>query len=123
MSLVTLSAVALGGAVGAVARYLVHQGLTLWHGAAAAWSTLAVNVTGSFLLGLAVATLMGRPGVLAPAVTVGLLGAFTTFSAFALDAVTLFKDRGIPVAALYVALSVSLSILAFVGGTAAQRGL
>ncbi|MEM9420998.1 MAG: CrcB family protein, partial [Pseudomonadota bacterium] len=105
----TIFSVAIGGAVGAVTRFLVHRGMTLWHGADAAWSTLAVNVSGSFVLGAVAAALMERPSLLpgawAPAVTIGLLGAFTTFSTFALDAVTLFKDRGLGVAALYAGLS------------------
>ncbi|WOI52486.1 CrcB family protein [Parvularcula sp. LCG005] len=118
-----LLAIALGGAIGAVARYLSIRALSGWHGAEAAWSTLGVNVVGSFLLGLAAAVLAGRGGTMPPFVMVGLLGAFTTFSTFALDAVWFYEQRGLSLAALYVGLSVVLAIAAFVIGTGAGKAL
>lgn len=123
MTLQTLIAVASGGALGALARYGAHRTLTLWHGTDAAWSTLGVNAVGSFGLGLAVASLAGRTGIAATFLTVGLFGAFTTFSTFALDAVTMFRDRGPATAALYIGLSVAISIIALLGGLAAGKGL
>lgn len=121
MSFITLLAVALGGAIGAVARFVVHRTMTMWHGAEAAWSTLSVNVIGSFCLGLVVAILAGRPGLAASFWMIGVLGAFTTFSTFAMDAVFLFRDRGIMMAVLYVALSVGLSLGAFLLGWLAPK--
>lgn len=120
----SLLPIALGGAVGAVARALCQRALTTWHGSEAAWSTLAVNVAGSLLLGAAVAWFADRAG--SPAgqfVMVGLLGAFTTFSTFALEAVSLFRDRGAGIAAAYVGLSVGLALLAFLAGMVVVRGV
>ncbi len=116
MTFGTLAAVAAGGAIGATLRYLIHTGLTLWHGAESAWSTLAVNVVGSFCLGLAAALISHRVDHLPPFFMIGLLGAFTTFSTFALDATSLAEGRSMSIAALYIGLSVSLAIFAFVGG-------
>lgn len=123
MSIPTFIAVALGGALGATGRYYVHRGVSLWHGGEAAWSTLSINAVGSFLLGIAAAALAGRSGTLPPFLMVGVLGAFTTFSTFSMDAVTLFRDRGAGAAGLYIGLSVTLAIGAFVLGTAAHKAL
>lgn len=53
---------------------------------------------------------------------IGVLGAFTTFSTFAMDVVVLFRDRGLSTAAIYMALSVGLSVTAFIAGLALSRG-
>lgn len=116
----TLLLIALGGAVGALARY----GLSRWVQDGAGlfpWSTLAVNVSGSFLLGIAFRYL--DAGVLAPewrpALTVGLLGAFTTFSTFSFEAVTLAQEGEWSRAGAYVLLSVSLAMGAVLAGLSA----
>lgn len=122
MTIMNILAVGAGGALGAMARYAVHHYLTLWHGAEAAWSTLAVNVAGSLALGLAAGMLMRRETVLALFLMVGVMGAFTTFSTFAMDAVVLFRAKGLGLAALYMLLSVSLSVMAFLLGLVLSRG-
>lgn len=109
--LATLAQVALGGAVGACCRYLAGVAALRLAGQGFPWGTLAVNVLGSFLMG-AIVVALERFGAtrLAPLLTVGLLGGFTTFSAFSLDTAKLV-ERGQPECALiYVAASVVMSI-------------
>jgi CrcB protein len=116
-----LLAIAAGGAVGAVARYGVALA-ALRAGATFPYGTLAVNVLGSFLLG-ALVRLFGAapasgPRALELALTVGLCGGFTTFSTFGLDTVRLLETGQPAHAALYVAASVALSLLALWAGLA-----
>jgi CrcB protein len=117
-------AVAAGGAVGATARYLVMSWVGHAFGHGFPYGTLAVNVLGSFVLGalIEVMALTYSPSEEVRAfLVVGMLGAFTTFSAFSLDVVTLFQ-RGEPATAgIYVALSVFLSVLAFIAGLSVLR--
>ena len=85
---------------------------------------IAVNVIGSFLMGLFV-VLAAQRGLthLSPFVITGLLGGFTTFSAFSLETVTLY-ERGEPaLAALYMALSVVLSVLGLMAGLVVARSI
>ncbi|MCY4192665.1 MAG: fluoride efflux transporter CrcB, partial [Rhodospirillaceae bacterium] len=89
-----LLAVALGGAIGAVARYGVGvwTGRVLGHGFP--WATILVNVTGSLILGLLISYMALRtqfPAEWRAFLAVGVLGAFTTFSTFSLDATTLMQ--------------------------------
>ncbi|MBM9596350.1 fluoride efflux transporter CrcB [Roseitranquillus sediminis] len=107
----TLVQIAAGGAAGAVLRYLTGVAALRALGAGFPWGTLVVNVAGSFLMGVCVVWLMTRGlQVLSPLLMSGFLGGFTTFSAFSLDTVSLV-ERGEPaLAALYVVLSVLLSV-------------
>ncbi|MDF1736662.1 MAG: fluoride efflux transporter CrcB [Minwuia sp.] len=118
-------AIALGGAVGAVLRYSVVQTtLRLW-GTGFPVGTLAVNVIGSLAMGLAVEWLAARgmSDAWRGFVMVGLLGALTTFSTFSLD-VALLHGRGeMALAALYVMLSVCLSVGALFLGLWLGRGM
>lgn len=113
-----LLAVAAGGAVGAVARYLVTSwvGHTVGHGFP--WGTLAVNVAGSFALGVLIEVMALKWSVgpeFRAFMVVGVLGAFTTFSTFSLDVVAL-AERGASAATVaYVAASVLLSVGALFG--------
>ncbi len=122
MSWPLLLSVALGGALGAVLRYLVVQ----WVGAPASFpvATLLVNVLGSFAIGI-FAVLVLEKAVLSeiwrPLVMVGLLGGFTTFSAFSLEAIYLMQDSRIVSALGYVVLSVILCILAAFSGILLAR--
>ena len=110
----TILAIALGGALGSVLR---HLGVTA---IGAPWGTFAVNVLGSFAMGLLYVLLTTRTA-LSPLLLTGLLGGFTTFSAFSLDALKLW-EAGDPVqAALYVAGSVTLSLVAVAAGLALGR--
>ena len=106
--------VAAGGATGAVARYLVGGWVASRCGAGFPWGTLLVNVTGSFLLGLA-ATLtlerFGHPGVRL-LVGVGFLGAYTTFSTFSYETVQLLAEGSLFRAALNVGVSVGVGLVA-----------
>ena len=114
-----LLAVAIGGAIGAVARYKTVGWVGEMVGHGFPWGTLTVNIVGSFLMGALIEAGALRQ-VLTPELrallAVGVLGAFTTFSSFALDVATLW-ERGdaVPVAA-YIAASTALSILALFAG-------
>ncbi|MGV6819072.1 MAG: fluoride efflux transporter FluC [Parvularcula sp.] len=123
MTLYSLIAVALGGAVGALARFGIFRLGIAVEGVDTAWFTLGINAVGSFGLGLAAYLLGEKVSLAQPFVMVGLLGAFTTFSTFALDAVVLFRDRGAQAAGLYLFLSVSLSVIAVVLGLMTGRAL
>ncbi|WP_332924176.1 CrcB family protein [Candidatus Puniceispirillum sp.] len=119
--------VAAGGAMGAVIRYLV----SFWVGAgifgiSGPLATLIVNIIGCGLMGLLAGAVAG--GMLLPDawrgfVAVGLLGALTTFSSFALDAGNLLQRQGIFMAGAYVAASVLLSLLVFSLAFALMRSL
>ncbi|WP_375280203.1 fluoride efflux transporter CrcB [Pseudooctadecabacter sp.] len=114
--------VALGGAIGAAARFGV--GVALFRPGAFPVAVLSVNVIGSFVMGLAVVYLGQKAlGHLNPFLMTGVLGGFTTFSAFSLEAYTLFERGEIGQAALYVALSVILSLAALVAGVFIMRGV
>lgn len=112
----TLIFVALGGAFGAVARYLVGLAVTFPLG------TLTVNVTGSFAIGVVWVMLVDKtPGVL-PFLMTGVLGGFTTFSTFSLDTLRLMQDGRLGVAGLYVTASVVLSLMACFAGLWLAKG-
>ncbi len=109
---------ALGGAIGASLRFIV-SGAVLFP-----WGTLTVNVVGSFLMGLAYAGLAERDAEhWIPFVMAGVLGGFTTFSAFSLDTVKLFEAGRYAVAGGYVAASVALSMAALIVGVGLMRGM
>lgn len=110
----TLCWIAAGGAVGAVARFGVVSGADRL-GLAFPWGTLVVNVAGSFLIGLALGALAHHARfdeAIRPFFLVGVLGAFTTFSAFSMETLLLLADdRWLP-AIGYVTASVVLCVLA-----------
>lgn len=109
-----LLAVAMGGAIGAVGRYLLIAQIGQWFGSGFPYGTLAVNVIGSFILGALVETvaLAWSPAAEMRAfLVVGILGAFTTFSTFSLDAILLFERQQLGAMALYIAASVCFSVL------------
>ena len=79
----TLSQVALGGAAGAMLRYLTNVGVMRLIGPGFPWGTLIVNIAGSFATGVLVVVLAHKGGVrFAPLLMTGVLGVFPTFSAF-----------------------------------------
>lgn len=108
-----LAMVAAGGAIGAVLRLLAVS-LAARAAPGFPWGTLVVNVVGSFAMGLLAVWLMERaPGAwgrYAPFLMTGVLGGFTTFSAFSLDTLTLLERGRMAEAAGYVAGSVTLSV-------------
>ena len=121
----TLASVALGGALGASLRYLFGVGVFRLLGPQTfPVAILSVNILGSFLMGVFV-VLASQRGLtsLSPFVMTGLLGGFTTFSAFSLEAVTLYERGDIGLAAAYVAASVVLSILGLTLGLVLARSL
>ena len=90
-----LAAVAIGGAAGAVMRWLVASGVQKVAGGAFPWGTFAVNALGSFLLGFLFVWLIERSTaseLVRLAITVGFLGAFTTFSTYSLESVRLLQE-------------------------------
>lgn len=107
--MMNLLLVAVGGALGAVARYGVGVGAARWLGLAFPWGTLAVNVLGGFAMGWLAARVGPEQEALRLALGVGVLGGFTTFSAFSLETVKLMEHQP-GLAALYVAASVVLSV-------------
>ncbi|QFS81522.1 Putative fluoride ion transporter CrcB [Roseivivax sp. THAF40] len=120
----TLLQVALGGALGAVARYLTGLAALRAMGHGFPWGTLTVNVAGSFLMGVLVVMLAHLGGTrFAPLLMTGFLGGFTTFSAFSLDAVTLYERGALGAAAGYVAASVILSLAALAAGLFLARSI
>ncbi|MEO0682722.1 MAG: fluoride efflux transporter CrcB [Pseudomonadota bacterium] len=122
----TVLQVALGGAIGAALRWWLAGLAGRAAGPGFPWGTLAVNVAGSLAMGLAAVALMERaPGAWgrwAPFLMTGVLGGFTTFSAFSLDALYLIERGRLGAAALYMAGSVGLCIAALWAGLALARG-
>jgi CrcB protein len=118
--------VALGGALGSVVRYGVNFAAARAFGLGFPWGTLTVNVAGGLAMGLLAALFALRAEASPEAklfLMTGVLGGFTTFSAFSLDAVALWERGEAGLAAAYVAASVGLSIAALVAGLALGRAL
>ena len=107
----TLSFVAIGGAIGSVLRYLLVGGI------GAPVGTLVVNVLGGFVMGVLFILLANRTS-LSPLLMTGVLGGFTTFSAFSLDALKLWEGGQTLQALMYVLASVILSLVAVALGAA-----
>lgn len=120
----SVSLVALGGAVGAALRYLAGLGIVRLFGHNDfPVAILFVNVLGSFLMGVFVVAAAQRGLThLSPLVMTGLLGGFTTFSAFSLETMTLIERGATGHAALYVLLSVALSVGGLALGLVLARG-
>lgn len=123
----TILYVALGGALGASARFLVGKAAMRLLGPGFPWGTVAVNVLGSFIMGMIAVAMMerfpGSWGRYAPLVMTGMLGGFTTFSSFSLDALSLWEKGRTVHAALYVGGSVAASILALACGLSIARAI
>lgn len=121
----TLLSVAVGGALGASLRYLFGVGVFKLMGPLSfPVAIIGVNVIGSFLMGVFVVVAAQRGlTYLSPFLMTGLLGGFTTFSAFSLEAVTLYERGDLGLAILYVSLSVVLAILGLTAGLFLARGL
>ena len=120
--------VAIGGAFGAALRYQTGRAMTGWLGAPAMsvfpWATLAVNALGSLLIGLLFGWLAraGQGGdQLRLLLGVGLLGGFTTFSAFSLELVVLVERGQFTIAALYAFLSLALGVTGLFFGLTLTR--
>jgi fluoride exporter len=113
-----------GGAIGAGARHLVNVGFVRWLGPNFPWSTMVIDIVGSALMGVVVTLIALRFGgspELRTFLATGILGGFTTFSAFSLDAYNLLTRGDTLAAALYVIASVALSIAGLVVGLTLAR--
>ncbi len=120
----TLFFVALGGALGSALRYLVNITLPRLFGHGFPYATMTVNVLGSFAMGVLVVVLAMKGGNrFAPFLMTGILGGFTTFSAFSLDAAKLVETGEVGTAAVYVLGSVGLGLAALFAGMAFARGV
>ena len=117
-------AVAVGGAIGAVGRYLVSGIVIQQMGTQFPWSTLTVNIVGSLLMGILAETVKltwsPTPEIKAM-LTVGIIGAFTTFSAFSLDVVGLFERGEFVALVSYIFLSFISCVFALVFGVFVVR--
>jgi CrcB protein len=116
----------IGGGVGAALRHGFNVGFARVLGTAFPYATLFENVSGSLAMGLLVGWFAFRGGF--PQhwqlfMTTGILGGYTTFSTFSLDAAVLYERGDFGATALYVLLSVALSIGGLFGGLALMRGL
>ena len=124
MNLKMIGVVALGGAIGSVLRFMLMSGIGHFWKSHFPLSTLVVNVLGSFAIGALVEILMQHQGsnlLWRGFFIVGVLGGFTTFSTFALDAGLLIEKEQLFLAGLYLSGSVIISILAFFAGMALFR--
>ncbi len=118
----------LGAGIGGALRHGVNLGCARYCGVAFPWGTLTVNVAGSFIMGALAAWLAFKAGEgwsqpLRLFLATGILGGFTTFSAFSLDAVLIWERGEAGLAAAYVAASVVLSIAGLVAGLALVRAV
>ena len=118
--------VAAGGAIGAAMRHLTNLAAIRLLGPAFPWGTLTVNLAGSFAMGVFIEVLARRFGAsneLRLFVATGMLGGFTTFSAFSLDVAVLYERGAVASAFGYAAASVILSIAALFAGLWLARTL
>ncbi len=123
-SLSSILQVAIGGAAGSVLRYMTNVATGRFFGLGFPVGTLTVNVVGSFLMGALVVVLAEKGGMRhAPLLMTGLLGGFTTLSAFSLDTVTLWERGEQGLALGYVALTLVLSLGALVLALHLVRGV
>ncbi len=122
-----MTLVFLGGGIGSVLRYLSVHGMFAIAGMGAAWAIMLVNITGSFVMGLALAAAardaFGLGSVhLQLLFMTGVLGGFTTFSAFSADVLKMMQNGHYTTAAVYIAGSVVLSLLAACAGYYLMNG-
>lgn len=121
-----LLAIAAGGAVGALGRHFVGVYALRWLGSGFPFGTLTVNIVGSFLMGVLITLMAVKWNVgneLRAFLTVGILGGFTTFSAFSLDFATLVERGETALAAGYVLASVTLALAGIFAGMHLMRAL
>jgi CrcB protein len=118
--------IAIGGAAGAVSRYLVDGWVSERTGGAFPFGTLIVNLSGTFLLGLLATLALERsvlPALIRPPVLIGFLGAYTTFSTWMLESWRLAEQGALLGAVADIGGSVVLGLLALGAGIAIGRAL
>lgn len=122
-------AVAFGGGIGALARYQLGRAMTAWMGAPMMtffpWATLAVNTIGSLLMGILAGWLVRSAPENAEGMRlllgIGVLGGFTTFSAFSLEVAMLIQRGQLLIAGTYIMLSIGLGITGLLFGLSLTR--
>jgi CrcB protein len=119
MNFVVMAAVAVGGAIGSVARYLIAGWVqsAAWQGFP--FGIFVVNVSGGFVMGLLTELMALKFNVSLPMrafLTTGIMGGYTTFSTFSLDSALLIQRGAIPSAVMYIVGSAVFSILALFAG-------
>ena len=119
--------VGIGGALGALSRYGLGLVVVRWLGTGFPWATLAINVLGCLLIGMAMGGGVGPTGFLTRELrllgVIGFLGAFTTFSTFGYETIALLQGGKGGLAVSYVLASVLLGLAAVAGGMLATRSL
>lgn len=118
--------IGLGGFVGAVVRYLVDVRVATATGGGFPWGTLAINLTGTFLIGLLFALIIERaalPGDWRGPLMIGFLGSYTTFSTLALESWRMIEDGAWLAAGGNLLGSLALGMVAVIGGVALGRAI
>ncbi len=122
--MITYIAIAFGGAFGAVSRFWIHSAVQRFNDSSFPLGTFSVNILGSFLIGVFFVVLAEKAQFAEPwrpLVTVGFLGAMTTFSTFSLDALLLFEQGHYNTALFYIVSSVALCLFAAFAGMQVTR--
>jgi CrcB protein len=120
-----LVAIALGGALGALARYGISRGIHVGQDTFP-WATFVTNITGAFVLGLFLTVAVGwfpARRYPRPFFAIGFLGAFTTFSTLAVETVTLIKDGDAMIGVTYMVVSIGAGLMVAFAGIVAGRAL
>jgi len=119
----TYLAISIGAVLGANARFLIGGWIVDRFGAAFAWGTLVINVTGSLLIGFVITLSTARlaPDWFRPLLAIGLLGSYTTFSTFSYETLSLVQNGAWLAAAANVAASVGAAFVGVYAGTVLAR--
>ena len=120
----TIIGIAAAGAVGALARYGLDGAVSRRSSGAFPWGTFVVNVTGSFVIGVLFTVLTERwlaPPWIRSTLTIGLIGAYTTFSTLSLESYRLLEDRAYGVAAANLFGSLAAGLVAVYAGVVVGR--
>ena len=113
MTELSLFAIAIGGGLGSIARFVISREMGIWLGNYLPYGTLTVNIAGSLALGWVITFFFDRPelsSALRLGITVGFLGAFTTFSTFSYESLQLLLDGAVWRAIFNVVLNAAVSI-------------
>jgi|TARA_B100000586_G_scaffold231856_1_gene181017 CrcB protein len=112
--MMSIISIAIGGAAGSLCRYGMSNGIYLLLGRSFPYGTLAVNILGSFVMGIVYILMIERASIseeLRAGITIGLLGAFTTFSTFSIETINLIESGEILKAGLNILFSVTLCVV------------